>query len=283
MKPLQELLPTLSPAPDGGSGSRVFAGDLLCEPDCPICGGLGHFRMDVPVGHPQFGKTEICPNAKQRLVQRMIAQGSLDPRVGVTAEELRELSWRTLKPPSAVHNYIPAFRLLYQRGWGMCALLGVCGVGKTTTLKIFVVSALHDGKMAAYANTSRVLDDIRRAYDQEQAMSELIERTDWWANLDVLCLDEFDKVNHTAWAQERLFAVFDTRYELAVRGKAITVIATNYETLDPFPPYIRSRLEDELFTGYIIHLKDADIRPRRSQMRDDAELPQPKTRKRRER
>ncbi|MGB9521744.1 MAG: hypothetical protein ACPL6F_03205, partial [Anaerolineales bacterium] len=33
-----------------------FSGD----PNCPICHGSGYVRLEVPLGHPQFGKIQIC-------------------------------------------------------------------------------------------------------------------------------------------------------------------------------------------------------------------------------
>lgn len=286
MKAIQEYLPDLAqpirfrqnPDPDIQDLPLERASDLRCEPDCPICGGTGYVRYDVPRDDLRFGKVFPCENFLRLQIQYQKQTGKLDPRTGVTADELRELSWRSIRPPTVAYEYVGHLRLLYQRGWGMATLLGTPGTGKTAFLKIFVVAALVDGHRAAYANVSRVMDDIRRAYDSEQAMTELIERLDWWANLDVLCLDELDKLNLTSWAEERLFVLLDTRYELAIRKKALTVIAANYETTDPFPPYLRSRLGDELFTGYIINLSDRDTRARRSELIYD-DIPQKSQRK----
>ena len=30
------------------------------RPDCPICGGVGYLRQDVPVGDPKFGRIVPC-------------------------------------------------------------------------------------------------------------------------------------------------------------------------------------------------------------------------------
>lgn len=276
MKPIQEMLVYLEARikPDSSVIAPVQEDDLLCDPDCEFCHGTGFYRIpDLPIDHPNFGRVIECRGAKRKRYQRMLLTGEVDARYGIIAEEMRELSWSSIKPPAVAFGYIKPLILLYQRGWGMVTLLGTPGTGKTTFLKIFVTVALSDGLDAAYANTSRVLDNIRLAYDSQQAMTELELRTQWWAKLDVLSLDEFDKVNNTAWAQERLFNLIDMRYELAIRRKGITVIASNHKSLDEFPPYIRSRLEDELFKGYIINLSDKDVRPRRSQMRDVEALP----------
>jgi DNA replication protein DnaC len=34
--------------------------DLAGDPNCPHCGGLGYLRADVPMGHPNFGRLEVC-------------------------------------------------------------------------------------------------------------------------------------------------------------------------------------------------------------------------------
>ena len=30
------------------------------DPDCPICGGIGYVRREVPESHPDFGKAFRC-------------------------------------------------------------------------------------------------------------------------------------------------------------------------------------------------------------------------------
>src|SRR5215510_1136393 len=57
--------------------SNNNAAPLLGKPDCPHCGGIGFLRLDVPVGHPKFGRLEPCicraneiaDNARQRLYE----------------------------------------------------------------------------------------------------------------------------------------------------------------------------------------------------------------------
>jgi len=40
-------------------GSRWLWGDVG-RPDCRVCLGLGFVRLDVPVGHPDFGRLFLC-------------------------------------------------------------------------------------------------------------------------------------------------------------------------------------------------------------------------------
>jgi hypothetical protein len=40
-------------------GSRWQPGDPG-NPACKICGGTGYVRLELPVGHPKFGKIFLC-------------------------------------------------------------------------------------------------------------------------------------------------------------------------------------------------------------------------------
>ena len=227
------------------------------------CRGTGYYRAELPVGHPNFGKLERCPTANRIALQQSIQMGNFDTRVGLTGEELRDLSWSVVRPFNTAGKSVPILQDAYMAGHGLILMYGTYGQGKTLLLKIAAVTALTEGKSAAYANMSSVLDDIRRAYDtKDGAMTELVRRMDWWINLDVLCLDELDKVNETPWAMERLHRLLDARYTRAVRQEALTVAAANYAKLHDMPGYLRSRIEDNRFTsnGYVIDMRSADAR-----------------------
>ncbi len=235
-----------------------------CSPDCPECGGVGYIRYDVPVGHPKFGKLERCPKAQMLITKQSLQVGEIDPRVGLTPNELRNLSWDLVKKGvNQADRACEVTRRAYMSGHGMVFMYGGYGQGKSLVLKIAVATALNEGKRAAYANLAGVLDDIRIAYDErENKMTELVRRMEWWASLDVLAIDELDKVGQTEWARERIFQLLDARYQRAVRQEALTVIAANYQSTDELSGYLKSRIEDNRFVanGYVIHLKGTDGR-----------------------
>jgi len=235
-----------------------------CSPDCPECGGVGYIRYDVPVGHPKFGKLERCLKAQMLITKQSLQVGEIDPRVGLTPNELRNLSWDLVKKGvNQADRACEVTRRAYMSGHGMVFMYGGYGQGKSLVLKIAVATALNEGKRAAYANLAGVLDDIRIAYDErENKMTELVRRMEWWASLDVLAIDELDKVGQTEWARERIFQLLDARYQRAVRQEALTVIAANYQSTDELSGYLKSRIEDNRFVanGYVIHLKGTDGR-----------------------
>jgi DNA replication protein DnaC len=235
-----------------------------CAQDCPECGGVGYIRYDVPVGHPKFGKVERCPNAWARTSKKSLQVGEIDPRIGLTSDEVRDLTWGLVKKGvNQADQACEITKRAYTSGHGMVFMYGGYGQGKSLVLKIAVAAALNEGKRAAYANLAGVLDDIRIAYDErENKMTELVRRMEWWASLDVLAIDELDKVGQTEWARERIFQLLDARYQRAVRQEALTVIAANYQSTDELSGYLKSRIEDNRFvaSGYVIHLKGTDGR-----------------------
>ena len=235
-----------------------------CSPDCPECGGVGYVRYDVPVGHPKFGKLERCSRAQILVVKESLQAGEIDSRVGLTGDEVRNLTWDLVKKGvNQADQACEATRRAYMSGHGTVFMYGGYGQGKSLVLKIAVATALNKGKRAAYANLAGVLDDIRIAYDErENKMTELVRRMEWWASLDVLAIDELDKVGQTEWARERIFQLLDARYQRAVRQEALTVIAANYQSTDELSGYLKSRIEDNRFVanGYVIHLKGTDGR-----------------------
>src|SRR5262245_47073279 len=67
MKFLDDILKQNYPDPAGSSGdaSTQQNGTLPSLPEgqgwlCPICGGTGYLRQEVPVNHPDFGKIVKC-------------------------------------------------------------------------------------------------------------------------------------------------------------------------------------------------------------------------------
>jgi hypothetical protein len=214
----------------------------ICRPDCPICSGWGFYRLDLDDIHdPRFGKLVKCPN--------------LDPfktpyadRLGITGDEARDLAWDSLLRFGDVIGLKAAREAVQetmQRGYGWVFLHGTFGIGKSLLLKIVVAEAMRAGNEAAYVRMAEILDHLRASFDDGSTESES-KRMDWWTDLPVLAIDEFDKVRATAYGKERSFVLMDRRYEQAVRQKSVTIIASN----DPpqlFDGYLYDRIRDGRF------------------------------------
>jgi len=111
-------------------------------------------------------------------------------RIGLRESEIN-MTWDLINPGiSDRKKALDAVQPAYMRGHGMVFLWGNYGQAKTMIGKILTATAFRDGKRAAYANMSSVLDDIRLAFDEKENKStELIRRIDWWVSRDILFVE----------------------------------------------------------------------------------------------
>ena len=200
-------------------------------------------RADVPVGHPDFGKLEICvcrrANLTEEIRDRLFTLSHL--------EELKDLTFKSFEPRGRkglgemqstslevaynhAHHYAQSLN-----GWLL--LQGGYGCGKTHLAAAIANFAVGMGVPTLFLTVPDLLDSLRFAYSAEDTTFE--ERFDQIRNAKLLVLDDFGTQNATGWAQEKLFQIINYRYI----NKLSTVITTNL-SLDEIEPRIRSRLSD---------------------------------------
>ena len=85
---------------------------LAGDPDCPHCKGLGYVRLEVPLGHPDFGKAQVCVCRRgevgQFVRQRLYALSQLNELKHLNFEEVRRQLRRTREfIPEGNAMYIP--------------------------------------------------------------------------------------------------------------------------------------------------------------------------------
>lgn len=221
--------------------------------DCEICGGSGYYRIPHELGHPDFGKIEQCPNVS---VWRLAGA----EHYGLFEDEIEYLSWDSIQiiHDSSALEAGQMVRGVLDQGHGWVYLFGTHGQAKTLILKIAVAMALKENKMAAYANMADVISHLQQAFDQDNPSIESQKRLDWWSNLPILCLDEFNRFNKTKWAETSQFRLMDSRNVQAIRQKSVTIIASN-QSPDELDPYYRSRIMDGRYIT--ISLNGRDARP----------------------
>lgn len=205
-------------------------------------------RLDVEVGHPDFGKLEICvcrrANITDSVRERLFALSHLD--------ELKELTFEAFTPRGRKglgEMQSISLEMAYNKarhyaqnlnGWLM--LQGGYGSGKTHLAAAIANFAVSMGVPTLFLTVPDLLDALRFAYGAEDTTFE--ERFDQIRNAKLLVLDDFGTQNATGWAQEKLFQIVNYRYI----NKLSTVVTTNL-ALDEIEDRIRSRLSDpELVT-----------------------------------
>jgi len=212
----------------------------------------------IPISDDEYKRLQ-CEQFSRLAAQSAASYKPDLSRIGLHESELN-LAWNKVTPGiSDGKKAVDAVQPKYEQGFGMVFLWGTYGQAKTLTGKILIATANREGKTAAYANVSGVLDDIRLAFDErESKTTELLRRMDYWTSRDVLFLDEIDKCNETDWAKERIFQLLDQRYTRAIREEALTVIASNSK-VGALDGYLASRLQDKRL-GPVVYLNGQDGR-----------------------
>jgi DNA replication protein DnaC len=213
-------------------------------------------RTDVPVGHPNFGRLEICVcrqrDVSQQVRERLYSLSRLD--------ELKELTFETFQPHGqqglGEKQAISLERAFNQAQYysrnlnGWLLLRGGYGCGKTHLAAAIANYAVGMGVPTLFLTVPDLLDMLRFAYDSEDTTFE--ERFNEIRNASLLVLDDFGTQNATGWAQEKLFQIINYRYI----NKLALVITTNLN-LDEIDARFRSRLADrELVSDVRINAPD---------------------------
>jgi len=234
------------------------AWDLPGDPNCPICKGVGYVRMDLPIGHPDFGKVQICTcrqrQVSQQVHQRLFALSNLNELSHLTFDNFQPRGRIGLGPWQAAsleqaYNHARQFAQSLN-GWLL--IQGGYGSGKTHLAAAIANFAVSVGVPTLFITVPDLLDTLRFAYSDPEVTFE--ERFEEIRRAPLLVLDDFGTHNATAWAQEKLFQILNYRYI-----NRLSLVVTTNLPMDDIEGRIRSRLEDpELVTS--VHILATDYR-----------------------
>jgi len=232
--------------------------DLPGDPACPNCGGLGYVRFDVPVGHPDFGKLQICScrssQINQQVRQRLFQLSNLEELSRLTFENFNPRGRVGLAPYQAdslerAYNHARRYASSLN-GWLL--IRGKYGCGKTHLAAAIANFAVSVGVPTLFITVPDLLDSLRAAFNDPDATFE--ERFEEIRRAPLLVLDDFGTQNATSWAQEKLFQIMNYRYV-----NRLPLVVTMNIPLDEVEPRIRSRLQDpELVSD--VHILATDYR-----------------------
>jgi DNA replication protein DnaC len=224
-------------------------------PTCKVCRGHGHLRRDLPIDDPEFGKYVPCWNCRPASKNEIFTRSS-----GLDAENAPLLDEIDTQGRRGTAAMVRSARKFVGRPAGIRTFWGGCGNGKTMTLQACVNELVRGGTEAVYINGHDLLEHIREAFGSRNGSKgeSPQKRFERYCTVPVLAIDEFDKVNSTGWAEEKLMALIDRRYVLGNESRAGTLIAMNTDPRE-LRPWIASRLLDG--KNQVVHNADADIRP----------------------
>jgi len=221
---------------------------------CPLCGGVGYVRLNVPLGDPSFGKAVACRCKERQLAERR----RLDLQQLSSLDAFRDKTFATFDP--TVYGVREAFDAAYRyaanpQNWILFS--GRSGCGKTHLAAAIANRHLEMGQVTVlFSIVPDLLDHLRKAFapNSETTYDELFDRV---REAALLVLDDLGAENSTPWAAEKLFQIINYRYNYRLP----TVITTNYTLMRGVDERILSRLSD-ISLVRVCHIEAEDYRPR---------------------
>jgi DNA replication protein DnaC len=201
-------------------------------------------RADVPVDHPDFGKLVPCTCHLAEVAQRRTDA----LRVLSDLDMLDRMTFETFIPeghgltPDKQANLRWAYeeaRDFAQDPTGWLVLMGGFGCGKTHLAAAIANRCVERGQPVLFITVPDLLDHLRAAF-APSSTSGYDTRFEEIRTAPILILDDLGTESSTPWAQEKLFQVFNYRYN----AQMSTVITTNHK-LEEIPLRLRSRLNDQ--------------------------------------
>jgi DNA replication protein DnaC len=213
------------------------------EPACPRCGGAGFLRRELPLDHPEFGKTVPCDCVLQESADMRLERLQRYSSLGA----LSRLSFDNLNPRGRSHNpkdqqqftaLVHDAIAFSEAPEGWILIHGPSGAGKTHVAAAIANACIARGTPALFVVVPDLLDHLRAAYSptSEVGYDRLFDQV---RGARVLILDDLGTQNATAWAQEKLFQVLNQRYN----ARLATVVTTNLP-VDRLDERLRMRLTD---------------------------------------
>jgi len=225
------------------------------EATCPICGGVGFVRLDVPVSDPRYGKAVPCvcrrrERAKERLA-RLTEVSNLAHLTKQTFDTFVTDAPGSGEVVMALRSAVDACKTFAKHPEGWLLLTGTYGCGKTHLAASIANERLSQGHPVLFVVVPDLLDHLRAAYAPSSTVS-YDARFEQVRQVELLVLDDLGTQNATPWATEKLYQILNYRYN----AELPTVITTN-QSIESMDPRLASRLRDkDLVTSLPIYAAD---------------------------
>ena len=222
------------------------------EEPCARCRGAGYLVLDVPYGHPDFGHLIACNCRTAQLLQQrrenLRTISNLGPFASKTFANFDAHIAGVARAYARARKFAEA-----PRGW--LIFFGGYGSGKTHLVAAIANEVLNVGYTSVlFTVVPDLLDHLRSTFgpSSEIAYDERFEQV---RGADLLLLDDFGTENATPWAREKLFQIFNHRYNYRLP----TVITSNRKP-EELDPRIFSRMSDRELCEEITIIDAGDYR-----------------------
>lgn len=252
-KRVDEILRRISvPQPRAGAPGRT-------EEVCPKCKGAGYICLDVPLGHPSFGRAFEC----ECLVAKREEQAFSELQELSNLRDFRDRTFATFNAKAA--GVAEAYRVCREyaedpRGW--LVLVGPVGCGKTHLAVAIAICCLEHGSRTLFVNVPELLDHLRSTYAPNSSVS-YDERFEEVRAAELLILDDLGTESGTEWAKEKIYQIFNRRYNT----EAPTVVTMNPREYNRLDERILSRMKDAAISRIVEMREAGDYRQRKARRR----------------
>lgn len=195
-----------------------------CNSDCVICHGEGLYET-------KDGGWDVCPNHPGFYSEANVELADKD--VPALLPKTRNLS--------LMGN---ALKDLRKAGFGMLWLQGDYGIGKTVLARAATAEAVTEFRSAKFYRQMELINWLRSSYSQDNGQAELMRRMKEIVSVKWLVIDEIGRVNVTDFSNEVMGEIVDTRYRMALKKQAMTVLISNDPPEQVLSAYLVDRVRD---------------------------------------
>ena len=234
-------------------GTTSADGDGYSKPEqaeevCTICKGRGWVGRRVPVGDPDFGEVFPCrcqqTYALGERLSRLQRYSNLGPLSRISFESTNsEGRLPDLESRRQYKSALQAASCFAEEPQGWLTFTGPSGSGKSHLAAAIANRCIERGQAVLFVFVPDLLDHLRGTYAPESTVSydELFQQV---RDAPVLVLDDLGSQSSTLWAQEKLFQLFNHRFNSLLP----TVITVRGPT-QRLEEGIRTRIEAEGFSA----------------------------------
>jgi DNA replication protein DnaC len=251
MKRIGDVLTSLSIPVGPATGSGATTSQPAWR--CPVCKDAGWVRMEVPVGHPNFGRLFPC-----------------ECKVNEQAERSRDHVRRLSNLDGFTHHTFADFEIVpgaedafaaaqefarNPEGW--LYLRGGVGVGKTHLAVAAALEIRERTGSVLFAVVPDLLDHLRTTFDPNQGVA-YDDRFTAIRGAFLLVLDDLGTENTTPWAREKLYQIFNHRYV----ERLPTIVTSNQDHRHVDDRILSRLLDTQLTRDILIDVEDFRRRER---------------------
>jgi DNA replication protein DnaC len=210
---------------------------------CEMCAGTGLIRKDVPLGDPNFGRTEPCPCQAAELAERYHR---------LLEYPLRRATFEMLitQARPGTERMVAAAKIFSSDPQGWLTIWGRNGTGKSIVLRAITTACITAGTAALYVPLQIAVDWLKGGIEHPDFPVD--KRAERLAGIPVLCLDEVTGAFWSSWVSTQIETILDRRYSYA----RPTVLAMDEDPEETLHPRLVSRMRESIF----IHNEDSDYR-----------------------